>query len=211
MTLAHVSLTPYVLAHCTTSLPTDTLVMSCISFPLCPLPQEQTSRFTSFFLYWATSRFISFSSCWLCLSLLSTVFMPRFKRKDQANYGGWILKNLETVCRSVGFKERKAYSRWDDAFGYCEGATIVCAPRSHSHLIVCWTLIPRTVDSFLAWCLMPLSVSTDKGGGVGSRWDNICWHQTVGVTVYFWFISGCLVRERPVPGQKHQGEDLIEM
>lgn len=27
--------------------------------------------------------------------------------------------------------------------------------------------------------------------------------------MYFWFISGCLVRERPVPGQKHQGENLI--
>lgn len=25
-----------------------------------------------------------------------------------------------------------------------------------------------------------------------------------------WFISGCLVREKPVPGQKHQGEELVE-
>lgn len=32
----------------------------------------------------------------------------------------------------------------------------------------------------------------------------------LGVTVYSWFISGFLVRERPVPGQKHQGENLFE-
>lgn len=44
------------------------------------------------------------------------------------------------------------------------------------------------------------------GGWLGSRVGI----SSVGVTVYSWFISGCLVRERPVPGQKHQGEDLIE-
>lgn len=35
--------------------------------------------------------------------------------------------------------------------------------------------------------------------------------QLAGVMVYSWFISGCLVKERPVPGQKHQGENMIEM
>lgn len=109
------------------------------------------------------------------LSLLSTIFMPRLR---SSNLWGLGFEDLETMCRSVGYKERKAYSRWDDAFGSCEGAAVVCAPRSHTHLIVCWTLIPRTVDSFLAWCLTPLSVSSDKGGGI------MCWRQTGGITVF---------------------------
>lgn len=49
-----------------------------------------------------------------------------------------------------------------------------------------------------------------RGGGVLSRWENIFEHQTVGVTEDSWFISGCLVKEKPVPGQKHQGEQLVE-
>lgn len=32
----------------------------------------------------------------------------------------------------------------------------------------------------------------------------------VAVTVDSWFVSGCLVREKPVPGQKHQGEEQVE-
>lgn len=49
-----------------------------------------------------------------------------------------------------------------------------------------------------------------RGGGVLSRWESIFEHQTVGVTEDSWFISGCLVKEKPVPGQKHQGEQLVE-
>lgn len=49
-----------------------------------------------------------------------------------------------------------------------------------------------------------------KGGNVVSRWDSIFYHQSVGVMEDSWFISGCLVREKPVPGQKHQGKELVE-
>lgn len=42
------------------------------------------------------------------------------------------------------------HGRWVDANGYREGAAVVEALRSQSHLIVCRTLIAKTVDSFLA-------------------------------------------------------------
>lgn len=56
---------------------------------------------------------------------------------------------------------------------------------------------------------MPLSVFDGKGGGVISKWNSSFW-QTVAVTAASWFVSGCLVREKPVQGRKHQGEKWVE-
>lgn len=107
MTLAHVSLIPYVLAHHTTSLLTDTLVMPCISFPLCPLPQKQTLQLTSFPS--TKTQYLRLKSL-AVLSLLSPVFMLRHERKDQANSTQARSKIFRehscTQYGSVGIKER---------------------------------------------------------------------------------------------------------
>ena len=55
-------------------------------------------------------------------------------------------------------------------------------------------------------------MSSDDDRAVGSGWvgGDTCWRQLAGVTVCSRFISGCPVRERPAPGQKHRGESLSE-
>lgn len=148
MTLAHVSLTPL------TYLPTTP--HPCLYWhpcyavyflPLCPLPRG--TNLTAHQLFSTKlSHDICFSGCFA-----SPYSPPRphaeLKRKDQANYRGWI-KDLEArLTDQWGLRKGSVqYSRWDDAFGYCKGAT--CLKKS-PHCV----LNPDTQDCGFSPGMMP--------------------------------------------------------